>query len=395
MPVKHAFVSAKSDAADTTLVRPSNWNDDHDVSEGVEIQPASAATVPLTVRGAASQSANLVEILGSDGTIVARFKAPAVEDGLLHVQHTFPNAPTGLFSGVRAQLVAKGTATVSQRTIGMRSEVTDHGDVVDKAITGAADNGSGLIRITAIGHTFATGDKIAVAAVGGTTEANGAWTITVIDANTFDLQGSTFTNTYTSGGTATNRPMMTGVSSVVAPSLDRGGLTGTAQAGDDVNGFTASNAGAGKATEAFYAGGEGDWFALFSADAPADFAFHAGSQAFAIAGIDLRLATFGAGGAIRLPNNVPVTALQTGGTTTQLFKFGTGNRLNILTTLELAGGVVLPTSGGTQLGTATNQLLGFWNATPVVQQVLATGAGATVDDVISLLQTLGLCRQTA
>lgn len=29
MPIKHAFVSAKSDGADTTLVRPSNWNADH------------------------------------------------------------------------------------------------------------------------------------------------------------------------------------------------------------------------------------------------------------------------------------------------------------------------------------------------------------------------------
>lgn len=29
MPVKHAFVSAKSDGADSTLVRPSNWNANH------------------------------------------------------------------------------------------------------------------------------------------------------------------------------------------------------------------------------------------------------------------------------------------------------------------------------------------------------------------------------
>ncbi len=29
MPVKHKFVSAKSDGGDATLIRPSNWNDDH------------------------------------------------------------------------------------------------------------------------------------------------------------------------------------------------------------------------------------------------------------------------------------------------------------------------------------------------------------------------------
>jgi hypothetical protein len=72
-----------------------------------------------------------------------------------------------------------------------------------KAITGAANNGSGLIRITATAHTFATGDFITISGVGGTTEANAVnWRITVITANTFDLVGSTFTNTYTSGGTA-------------------------------------------------------------------------------------------------------------------------------------------------------------------------------------------------
>jgi hypothetical protein len=53
------------------------------------------------------------------------------------------------------------------------------------------------------------------------------------------------------------------------------------------------------------------------------------------------------------------------------------------------------TTTGSKIGTSTSQKFGFWNATPVVQQVLATGAGASVDNVISLLQTLGLCRQTA
>lgn len=71
-----------------------------------------------------------------------------------------------------------------------------------KAITGAV-NAGGLIRITATGHTFNTGDFVTITGVGGTVEANAAnWRITVITANTFDLAGSTFTNAYTSGGTA-------------------------------------------------------------------------------------------------------------------------------------------------------------------------------------------------
>lgn len=68
-------------------------------------------------------------------------------------------------------------------------------------ISGAADNGAGLIRIT-VSSTSAltTGDYKTISGVTGTTEANGTWPITVIDGTHFDLQGSTFSNDYVSGG---------------------------------------------------------------------------------------------------------------------------------------------------------------------------------------------------
>ena len=69
------------------------------------------------------------------------------------------------------------------------------------AITGAANSG-GLIQITANGHKFNTGNNVTIASVGGTTEANGNWVVTRTGGNTFTLNGSTFTNAYTSGGTA-------------------------------------------------------------------------------------------------------------------------------------------------------------------------------------------------
>lgn len=68
------------------------------------------------------------------------------------------------------------------------------------AVTGAANNGSGLIRITTASNTLKSGDRVTITAVGGTVEANGSWFITRITATTFDLLGSTFTNAYTSGG---------------------------------------------------------------------------------------------------------------------------------------------------------------------------------------------------
>lgn len=48
MAVKHKFQSAKSDGADATLVRPSNWNDAHDVSNLVTTYAANQALAYLT-----------------------------------------------------------------------------------------------------------------------------------------------------------------------------------------------------------------------------------------------------------------------------------------------------------------------------------------------------------
>ncbi len=67
-------------------------------------------------------------------------------------------------------------------------------------VTGAADNGAGLIRLTVIAHGYETGDKVDSLAVGGVPNAIGQWIITVIDADHFDLDSSTFAGAYTSGG---------------------------------------------------------------------------------------------------------------------------------------------------------------------------------------------------
>lgn len=74
-------------------------------------------------------------------------------------------------------------------------------NTVVRVVTGTADNGSGLIRLTLVStRGLMTGNTIVVSAVGGTTEANGTWVITVIDSTHVDLVGSSFSNAYTSGG---------------------------------------------------------------------------------------------------------------------------------------------------------------------------------------------------
>lgn len=70
------------------------------------------------------------------------------------------------------------------------------------SISGAVSDG-GLIEITDVGHGYSTNDVLTIAGVVGTTEANGAWVVTVLDADHYTLNGSVFVNAYTSGGTAT------------------------------------------------------------------------------------------------------------------------------------------------------------------------------------------------
>ena len=70
-------------------------------------------------------------------------------------------------------------------------------------VTGAANNGSGAIRLTVDSTAPLSGrTKVSVWGVVGTTEANSAtpWSFTIIDGTHIDLTGSTFTNAYVSGG---------------------------------------------------------------------------------------------------------------------------------------------------------------------------------------------------
>jgi hypothetical protein len=69
------------------------------------------------------------------------------------------------------------------------------------AITGANSNG-GLIRIlTASTGSLASGDRVTIHEVEGTTEANGTFVISSLVANTsITLAETTFTNAWTSGG---------------------------------------------------------------------------------------------------------------------------------------------------------------------------------------------------
>lgn len=70
-------------------------------------------------------------------------------------------------------------------------------------VTGAAAGTNGVVRLAVNSTAQAqTNDTAIVSAVGGTTEANGTFPITVVDKTHIELQGTKFVNAYTSGGIA-------------------------------------------------------------------------------------------------------------------------------------------------------------------------------------------------
>ncbi|HEY6863408.1 MAG TPA: ubiquitin-activating E1 FCCH domain-containing protein [Burkholderiales bacterium] len=71
----------------------------------------------------------------------------------------------------------------------------------DSTIT-AASNASPIVVTTSAPHNFPTGAAVTISNVSGNGAANGTWTVTVIDATRFSLNGSSGSGTYTSGGTA-------------------------------------------------------------------------------------------------------------------------------------------------------------------------------------------------
>lgn len=84
-------------------------------------------------------------------------------------------------------------------------------------VTGAAAGTGGVVRLAVDSTSLAlTNDICNVSGVTGTTEANGTYPITVIDATHIELQGTVFANAYTSGGLAVD---VTSTPSATAPQV--------------------------------------------------------------------------------------------------------------------------------------------------------------------------------
>jgi hypothetical protein len=131
---------------------------------------------------------------GTTGTLRPSHEQDSASDGVVTWLYKHNGWGVALITAVADGFTA--TATVE-------SEIPIDLIKTDKAITAAADNGSGLVRLTSNAHGYVNNDFIMVYGVVGTTEANGLWRISGVTANTFDLVGSAFVNAYVSGGNAT------------------------------------------------------------------------------------------------------------------------------------------------------------------------------------------------
>ena len=85
-------------------------------------------------------------------------------------------------------------------SLGQTAVWTSQAQQATKTITGATN--ATPISITCAAHGYSTGDTVVVTGIAGNGAANGTWEITNTGVNTFTLNGSTGSGTYTSGGSA-------------------------------------------------------------------------------------------------------------------------------------------------------------------------------------------------
>lgn len=146
------------------------------------------------------------EVVKVDGNVLTTAAINGMMNALIGVAlgfTTFANA--NAYLGVGDGAASYGGAAASPSTSAADTDLTSALEGSTKTITGAVNNGSGLVRLTITAHGYGSNGTyipMYVTGVTGATQANGYWTGLIVDANTIDLQGSAFSSAYVSGGTS-------------------------------------------------------------------------------------------------------------------------------------------------------------------------------------------------
>lgn len=111
------------------------------------------------------------------------------------------NAPVLILDSARTPINLDALPSVRvYGPLGLIPDVTAVAAFLDSGTITGATNAIPIV-ITSPNHDLTTGTYVTVSGVTGNTSANASTTITVIDANTFSLDGSVGSGNYASGGT--------------------------------------------------------------------------------------------------------------------------------------------------------------------------------------------------
>lgn len=203
---------------------------------------------------------------------------------------------------------------------------------------------------------------------------------------------STITTSFTNGSTGSGAVVLQGTPSLTTP--DIGAATGasvalTANSTVTANtsailSFTVNNTSNGTAASS-------RWIALNDTNHQIALAMFGSGSTSSVAGVTLAeyaaLITNSSAGLVIAPT-VASKPIIIGAGTTEYFRWDTSGHGNIADAKNL----ILGSTTGTKIGTATTQKLGFWNATPVVKQTVtgSRGGNAALASLLTALATAGL-----
>lgn len=183
----------------------------------------SSATRPSDLTGGDTAGGVVINGLTTDGTVVWVVRLWA---------NVYVNSDLGLIRDCSAQ----GATGCGYHVQGGVGQACDPNNPI-RGITGATN--ASPISVTCAAHGFITGATLSIGGVLGNAAANGSsTTITVVDANTFTLDGSTGGGAYTGGGKAVATTQTDADNTRIKDCFAQYCGAGVYMGGDDCNGYT-------------------------------------------------------------------------------------------------------------------------------------------------------------
>jgi hypothetical protein len=155
-------------------------------------------SLPFSLQSAAPRRLVLEggNYLGLDG-IGQNVVANGTQFDFLHLTCAYGYSSGGIFNGCEITSSISGGAI----TDGAGGAPGGVEYIAQSTVLGTSSGTGGKVKLLVVSTaTMQTGDTVLVTGVGGTTEANGSWSITVVDTTHIELIGTVFANAWTSGG---------------------------------------------------------------------------------------------------------------------------------------------------------------------------------------------------